>query len=127
MDRSLRRIEQVRALSDEDQRLPHLLELIGQPAAPTAEEKEQARGARRVGRTFRLGRLLLVTRLLAPSRPWWDDPHCPSQSQLARLADPQAANAALSTGDPQDLRAALGDLTGTICTRLSAPCLTRFG
>jgi len=118
----------VRALSDEDQRLPHLLELIGQPAAPTAEEKEQAREHGELEGRSGLGRLLLVTRLLAPS---------PTVVRTILTARPnRSLRDSLILRQPtrrsvqvtrQDCEPRWATLPGTICTRLSAPCLTRFG
>jgi hypothetical protein len=114
LERSLRRIAEVRRLGETDERTSQLLSLIGEPStAPDDAHELTAWRAKNKRRVRALEDFLRVTRDVAPSpnvvrmiltvRP---------DRQLGRLPDGQAADSALRTGDPAALRQAVEPVSG---------------
>jgi len=113
LERSLRRISEIRRLEESDERLSQLLGLIGEPDRPPVDEKELAlwrrkeRGVRALEDFLRVTRHVIptpnVVRMVLTVRP---------DRQLARLPDPVAADSALRSGDLEALRQALESISG---------------
>jgi hypothetical protein len=109
LERSLRRVTEVRRLSDPDERLPHLLDLLGEPVSPTGEEKQPVSPKEQQRRQVRaLDDFLRVTRAVSPPPDIVRTVlTVRSDRQFGRLPDPQRAGSALRAGDSEALRKAL--------------------
>ena len=115
LDRSLRRIAEVRAVTDENQRLSHLLGLLGEPYAPPAADDVDLAPWREERKRLvaPLEDFLLFTRAIEPNANVVRTVlTVRTNRQFGRVADPDEASAALRTGDTEALEHALGSLEG---------------